>query len=40
MNCSKKICFLFPMLCLMVLLAGCQDSGSGTDGVVKFETNK
>ena len=33
MNYSKKICFLLPMLCLMVLQTGCQDSGSETDGV-------
>ena len=33
----KRISFLLPMLCLMVLLAGCQDSGSETDGV---ETNE
>ena len=38
MKYKKEISFLLPMLCLMVLLAGCQERGSGTDGVVNNES--
>lgn len=31
MNYPKRFVFLFPMLCLLVLLTGCQDSGNGAD---------
>ena len=34
----KKRRFLLPMLCLIVLLAGCQDSGNGTDSVGNNES--